>query len=316
MTPVGFPVGSNDTSGLASPNTGSRPNSPTTLKSKVGKEDSDTGRRAAKRSYITRAQLREIENRLSQRDRNIVGDVARLQLMSGQQVRRLHYEDSARGRRLARRALAQLVEFQLLARLDRRIGGVRSGSDGFVYGLGVAGQRLMHPDRRRYRAPWTPAPAYLAHALAVTELGVELEERTQLGKPLLTKFAVEPSCWRRFNGPGGRALVLKPDAYVICVFGAYEDRHFIEVDRSTEALPRIIEKGRLYGRYWQSGREQDAAGIYPQVLWVAPDEHRQAQIVEALGRLDPDYWQLFAVTTNDQAAEVIAGGISSWGSDQ
>jgi Replication-relaxation len=308
MSSHALPVGSGRDAGLANPTNGSRSNSPTTLRgdSEVGR---GVGRTAAKRSYVTRARLREIEGRLSQRDHHILKDVARLQLTSGGQLRRLHYEDSASGHRLVRHDLVRLVAWQLLARLDRRIGGVRSGSEGFVYGLAVAGQRLLHPDRRRYRAPWTPEPSYLAHAIQVSELAVQLTERTRTSGFELELFDAEPAAWRSFNGAGGQRLVLKPDAYVECLTGQYEDRYFVEVDRGTESLTRIAEKGRAYGRHWQSGHEQDAHGIYPQVLWIAPDEKRRDQIIEALSRLQPEHWRLFRATTDQQAAAAIAGGI-------
>jgi len=230
--------------------------------------------------------------------------------MSAQQLRRLHYDDSASGRRLARQDLAQLVEWRVLARLGRRVGGVRSGSEGFVYGLDVAGQRLVYADRRRYRTPWTPEPAFLAHALAVTELAVQLQERSRVHPLERLSFDAEPTSWRRFNGPGGQRLTLKPDAYVVCVSAEFEDRYFVEIDRGTESLNRILDKGRLYGRHWQSGREQTAHGVYPQVLWIVPDLRRRDQIVGALGALDPKHWRLFQVTTNQAAAQRILDGVA------
>ncbi len=45
--------------------------------------------------------------------------------------------------RIARRVLARLTELGVLARLERRIGGLRAGSSGYVYYLGPAGQRLV-----------------------------------------------------------------------------------------------------------------------------------------------------------------------------
>jgi len=167
----------------------------------------------------------------------------------------------------------------------------------------------VHPDRRRYRAPWTPEPAYLAHAIQVSELAVQLRELSGTSSFELVLFDAEPAAWRTFNGPGGQRLILKPDAYLVGITGDYEDRYFIEVDRATESLTRIAEKGRAYGRHWQSGHEQDAHGIYPQVLWIAPDGRRRDQIIEALSRLQPEHWRLFRATTDQQAAAAIAGGI-------
>ncbi|MGH2604537.1 MAG: replication-relaxation family protein, partial [Dehalococcoidia bacterium] len=83
------------------------------------------------------------------------------------------------------------------------------------------------------------------------------------------------------------------------------------IDCGTESLPRITDKAKTYLDYWQSGREQETDGVYPRVLWVAPDEARLCQLVEALSRFEPEHWRLFATTTSDRAADYIAGGSAS-----
>src|SRR5262249_19171458 len=159
------------------------------------------------------------------------------------------------------------------------------------------------PGGARYREPWTPGGGYLKHALAVSEIYVEL--MTDKSEWKLLDFAAEPACWRYFNGLGGQRLVLKPDALILGSSADYEDRYFVEVDRATEPLTRILQKARLYVSYWQSGREQAAEGIFPQVLWITPTERRAQQITDALGTLDADAWQLFAVTTTELASRFI-----------
>ena len=66
--------------------------------------------------------------------------------------------------------------------------------------------------------------------------------------------------------------MLKPDAFAVIHIGDFEDRYFIEADCDTEPGPRITEKARAYIRYWQTGREDEAHGIFPYVLWVAVTE--------------------------------------------
>src|SRR5262249_53911462 len=157
---------------------------------------------------------------------------------------------------------------------DRRVGGVRSGSEGFVYRTDVIGQRLLRPESdRRRRTPWTPQPRFLAHALAVSELYVQLDESEAPWK--LLRFDAEPRCWRQFVGVGGRPQVLKPDAFLAGTDQTYDDHYFVEIDRSTESLPRIVEKAREYVSYWESGREQVRDGVFPLVLWIAPTERRR-----------------------------------------
>jgi hypothetical protein len=263
----------------------------------------------ARRSYVTANRVRRTSQRLSERDWLIVHDVARLRVASGAQLRRMHYGAGESAQRLARRELAGLVEDRVLARLARRIGGVRSGSDGYVYSLDAVGQRLVDPGRRRYREPWTPSDSHLAHALSVSELFMQL--RIQDGDWQLEDFTTEPRCWRSFSGPGGRPCLLKPDAFAVGATGEYEDRWFIEVDRATEALTRITDKSKLYISYWQSGREQSTAGIFPRVVWIAPDELRREQLVDTLGNLPADSWQLFQVTTTTDAAALITARTDS-----
>jgi hypothetical protein len=261
-----------------------------------------------RRVYVTQGRLQAIAKLLSDRQWAILEDVIRLNIVSGDQLRRLHYEHSEAGRRLLRKDLAQLIEWQVLARLSRTIGGERAGSSGHVYRLGVSGKRLRYPDRRRYRQPWTPLPSHLLHALAVSDLFVRLHERDRTDGWSLVHFDAEPACWRRYSGPGGANLILKPDAFTLTENDEYEDRAFIEIDRATEALPRITEKAKAYVRYWQSGREQEASGLFPRVLWVVPDQARLAQLVDRLILLPAEHWQLFAVATSATAAEQIMTG--------
>jgi len=261
--------------------------------------------RPTKRPYVTKAKAAAIATALGPRERVLLADVARLGVASADQLRRLHYDATEAGRRLARIDLAGLCETQVLARLERTVGGVRAGSKGHCYTVGVAGQRIVWPDRRRYREPWTPNPAYLRHALGVSELYVQL--RTKMADRLLT-YDTEPACWRSYSGPGGAPATLKPDAFTVLDLGRFEDRYFCEIDNATESGTRIVEKARAYIRYWQSGREIAASGIFPQVLWVTTTEARRDLMVGALARLPAEHWQLFAVVTAAEAEERMARG--------
>lgn len=306
MSPQRFPVGSSEPARFANPGHGSDADSPPTSNRKSG-----LNTRGAARRYITKQAVRDTAGRLSERDHQLLLTVAHLHLVAGQQLRRLYYSDSEAGRRLARLDLARLVKWRVLARLSRRIGGERAGSEGYVYALDVIGQRIVHPGPRRYRAPRTAGLPFVAHVVAVSELYVELWQQSRRQDFVLLRFDAEPACWRQFHGPGGRRLVLKPDAFVISASGDYEDRHFVEVDRGTESLPRITGKAKIYLDYWQSGREQETDGVYPRVLWIAPDEERRSQLVEALSGVQPKHWRLFATSTSDRAADCIAGGSAS-----
>jgi hypothetical protein len=261
-----------------------------------------------KRTYITAARLTALQRDLRPTDWALLQDTARLNLASGDQLRRLHYQDNATGQRMARLDLRHLVDRDLLTRIGRQVGGRRAGSKGYVYGLSVAGKRLVGPKTDRPREPWTPTSNSLRHVLAVSELYVQLREMEDHSRFTLERFDAEPRCWRTFSGPGGSRSTLKPDAYALTVTTDYIDSWFIELDRATESVSRIKDKAKAYGRYWQSGREQEREGVFPAVLFVVPDNNRQVQLVNALTRQPADQWRLFRVVTADAAAQAIVEG--------
>ena len=268
----------------------------------------DEGPQPSRRGYVTRAQVQSIESQLNARQRVILDDIGRLGVASGHQLEQLHYQSNESARRLARIELSRLVNWQVLQRLSRQIGGVRSGSKGFVYALGVAGQRLLWPNKARYRAPWTPRPSYLRHALTVSDLYVTLRglERSEVLN--LATYDVEPQCWRNFIGPGGGSVVLKPDAFATLHIENFEDRYFIEVDLATEDGPRILTKARTYIRYWQSGKEQESSGVFPYVAWLTTTEDRRVFLTDTLAKLPAEHWQLFIVSTIDELTQSLSNG--------
>jgi hypothetical protein len=258
--------------------------------------------------YITAARVAAIRAEIRPIEWSILNDVARLNIASGNQLQRLHYQDSESGRRVARLDLNRLTESELITRLGRQVGGRRAGSKGFCYSLGVAGQRLIRQQLNRPREAWAPSSSILAHALAVSEMYVQLREIEDGGMVTLEQFTTEPRCWRTYYGPGGSRLILKPDAYIVTGIDDYLDSWFIEVDRATESMTRIREKAKAYYRHWQSGREQSSEGVYPTVLFVVPDEKRRTQIIETLANLAAEQWQLFQVVTADTAVGAMASG--------
>jgi hypothetical protein len=117
----------------------------------------------------------------------------------------------------------------------------------------------------------------------------------------------EPRSWRTFAGLGGR-LVLRPDAFVVLGVGEYELRWFVEVDRSSESLPVIVRKCRLYADYYQSGKEQAAhGGVFPRVCWIVPDERRAEHVRTAIARDRHLPEGLFVVTPAATALDVLQG---------
>src|SRR5271154_3091353 len=104
--------------------------------------------------------------------------------------------------RSSRRVLARLTVLRVLARLQRRIGGRRAGSAGYVYYLGPVGQRLVAYwqgqglTRGRFRPE--PGGRYVRHRLAVSELYVPTRVAAKAGTLDVLRFDVEPDCWRSY----------------------------------------------------------------------------------------------------------------------
>jgi Replication-relaxation len=241
-----------------------------------------TGRR------ITAAAVARLADELSARERAVIATLDRVRVASTGQLQRLHFTDGTTRAnvRQAQRCLRQLVERRVLAELDRKVGGVGGGSAQSVFALDVAGQRLSPSATgpaggRRYRRPWTPH-LHLSHALDVSELYVRLREWEHAEGGELLSFDAEPACWRRFTGLGGARTWLKPDAFIHAARGEFEHFSFAEVDRATASQPAVARKLVAYARYLRVERETARYGVFPRVLWLAPDEARRDALAEVI----------------------------------
>lgn len=265
--------------------------------------------------YLTAARLRELQTQLTQRDEAVLRAVLALRFVRGDQLTRMCFADAesdpvADGR-TARRALLRLVRLGALERLPRAVGGVRAGSAGFVYHLGVGGQRLAagrgwQPERRRRRS-FVPGTLFVRHALMVSELHVRLVEGDRSRRFELLELAAEPSCWRNYDGGGGERATLKPDSYARLGLGAFEDSYFIEVDRGTEGTLVLERQCRRYLTYHDSGHEQASRQVFPRTLWLASSEPRALAIAACVRRLPANARELFAVAGFDDAIAVMTG---------
>lgn len=266
------------------------------------------------RTHVTEARVAELAARLTPTEQAVIETLDRTRLATATQLERLHFvgvgAPQTRSRR-ARRTLARLVSLRVLARLDRRIGGVRAGSAGFVYALDTAGQRLASAcgpaGGARLRRPWTPGAPFVAHTLAVTELYVRLRFHERTSDLQLLAFDAEPLCWRGFTGLGGSRSWLKPDAFVRVALGDYEHFAFVEVDRSTQSAPALARKLAVYRRYAASGREQHRCGLFPQVVVLTPTEQRKSVVVDVCATQPPDSWPLWRVARYDRAIPALTG---------
>jgi hypothetical protein len=258
------------------------------------------------------AALEQVVAALSDRDRAILLDLARVRVLSGDYLSRLHFHDQAPGsrERARRRVLARLVELRLAATLERRaIGGVRAGSAAHIYSLGIAGQRAlplldadMYADQLsgRPRTPWTPGSMFLAHTLGVAQLYVLLREYERAHELTLAHFTAEPASWH----PDATGGVIKPDAYVRIQRGDVEDAWWVEVDRATESIPTLTRKLLAYVEFARRG-QLGPDGVTPRVLVTVPHDHRLAAVHDLVSRLPAPATELILPTLHDQAVPTM-----------
>lgn len=249
---------------------------------------------------------------LSARDQAIVADVARVRVLSGRQVERLHFADlvGRHGDRTRRRVLERLVSLGLLASLERRIGGVHSGSAGLVYCLAPGGQRWRALDteayqQQRFRAPGTPTERFMIHNLVISELYVGLREAERAGQLSLVDFNAEPACWWRDN----EGEWVKPDAYVVVASGDVEDSWAIEVDQSTESLPTLRRKLKVYLDLVANEERGPGGGLLPRVLVSVRDERRLAAVRELVRSLPEPAERLFVLAIHSGVVEAMVNAL-------
>jgi hypothetical protein len=254
--------------------------------------------------YVTTAVARDLSAQLTERDFAVLRRILELRFVSGSQLARLHFAgDDARA---ARRALLRLTRLDVLERLPRQVGGVRAGSAGFIYRLGLAGQRLALergwlPERRRRRSR-VPGTLFLRHALQVAELHTLLTEADRSRRLELLELTAEPACHRRY----GQRAILKPDSYVRLGSGDYEFVYFIEVDLGSEGSQALTRQLKAYVTYYASGREQTERDVFPKVLWLVPDEQRLTAIEGCISDLPISSRELFQVELFAEAIRVVS----------
>jgi Replication-relaxation len=259
--------------------------------------------------YLTADRLHQISCEMDERDRAVLGFTHESRYVTGAQLLRgfwLTRDPDANAARAGRRALKRLADWRVLERLPRRIGGRRTGSDGFVYHVGRAGTRLLAANGIHGPRVEAPGALHLLHTLQTTELALRLREANTAGTLELIEVQQEPRCWRHFVGIGGARRILKPDLFVRVGAGDLEDRWMIEIDLSSESGRTIAKKAHRYTEHYRSGREQHEHGTYPRVLWLPPDEHRSDQLREVLERQPAETKRLFSVRIFEDAINFLA----------
>jgi len=246
---------------------------------------------------------------LTDRDWAILHSLEQLHFLTTRQVERLHYPPgmftTLSAARSSRRDLGGLHRRQLIRHLERRIGGLRAGSASFVWTLDEVGARLLdHSTRRRAQEP---SRLHLDHVLAVSELVVRLHEHARPKTIELLEIQTEPGCWRTVPAAHGGRLTLKPDLRLTLGVDEAELHWFVEIDRGSEHRPVLTRKCTAYLLAWRSGREQRERGVFPRVVWVAPDAARVAVIRSVVSKLAGAPAGMFVTVTEAEALPFLVG---------
>lgn len=256
--------------------------------------------------------LSVLARRLSERDFEVLRLVAEHRFLTTHQIQHfcfIDHQSAASASRTTRRVLARLQRDGLLRALDRRVGGVRAGSDATIWQLAPAGLRLVHGDGKRRRAE-QPSDRFLTHQLAVADVHVLLRQHERIEPIEEIAVEVEPASWRKYQGPGGELRWLQPDLYAEISTADFTDLYFIEVDLGTESIPTLVKKCQQYEEYRRAGVEQTKRGTFPLVLWLFANHGRVAKLQAAIERSRSLTTAMCRFATPETLTQVLAGGIS------
>jgi hypothetical protein len=254
---------------------------------------------------VSRVRLERLSTELTGRDWAIVEMLGRVHLATGSQIGRVHWPDaSPAAERAARRTLKRLTDWRVLARLERRMGGLGRGSVSWTYALDVAGQRLAGR-LDGARRPHLPRPSMWAHAVTVSEVYTRLSEALRQSPAFLGAWQGEPQSWRRYAGQYGEPQIIKPDAAVRIDGQDYADLFFLEIDTGSQSRTVVARKLAAYRAYAATGAEQAAEGVFPKVMLLTTTAERHAVLVDVLGGQPPESWPLFAAGTVDDTGRLL-----------
>ncbi|HEM3914923.1 TPA: replication-relaxation family protein [Streptococcus suis] len=258
-------------------------------------------------------------NQLTANDIAILHFLNRARFATTRQLARLFYSDSPSPETAIRRAnftTQRLKKEGLISHLDRRIGGARKGSASYVWQITFQGLKVLKGKDStvalRYKNRYEPTQHHVEHTLAITEIFVETIEVARSSSTIsLEDFSFEPTSWRDYQKLSSVGLTLKPDAYLELLNGEYEDHYFLEIDRHTESLARVVNTCKKYIEYYRSGIEQRQKEVFPYVLWIVPDDKRKTAISKAIQNELYNFWELFTVITLDEYQSYIKGGLEN-----
>ena len=268
--------------------------------------------RTPRRRGPGRAGLAGLADELRGRDAAVLELLALHRYLTTTQLQELifteHQSDES-AERTCRRVLARLERLDIIERPARRVGGLLAGSAPSVWRMTPTGIRLrgLLDGRGAVGRVRDTGDRFIAHHVAVADIHLRLVRAQRLGKLTLHALGVEPGTWRRYQ-VGGKARVLKPDLFAVLSTAADQEHdrlYWVEVDLASESLPTVIAESRQYLEFRSTGQIQRDEGVFPWVVWVAPDELRASRIAEALKAARSIDRTLFKVTTPEHFIDVV-----------
>jgi hypothetical protein len=243
---------------------------------------------------------------LSRCDWAIVRTVERVGLATGQQLEHLHFHALPDGRpdTPCQRTLQRLVDLGVLATSDPSVSNYGDGDLAApTYSLGSTGPLLIgvHADSQTQASKsQRPGEPRTTHALAVTQLFVDLVEHDRMGDLRLEAFRTGPvSHW-----PDGSGQMLEPDAFIRVARDGATDFWWLEVDREQNSTASMLAKARAYLDF-RKREERGPDGVMPRVLIGALTKARAGALQFMLGGLPEGARQMFFVTYIPDAVDVI-----------
>jgi hypothetical protein len=203
--------------------------------------------------------------------------------------------------------LRRLTDLRLLKPLERRVGGVRAGSDGYVLTLTLAGQRLVGEGRPMERRP--PSERFVKHTLASADIYMRLQLVERAERCSLMTLAVEGAARQRFASLSGQQE-LAPDLFVHLRTGQDELAWWIEVDLATEHVGTLVTKAERYLAAYRSGLAI-GGDLFPRVLWLVPSDRRRAEVRSALDKVRRPVTGLFVIARFEEFEPVVLGETES-----
>ncbi len=227
---------------------------------------------------VSDAQIAALGGRLTGRDRQIALDCYEHQVLTTEQLRRLHFPSY----RATMYRLEALYAMRVLDRF-RPFWKYGKGSTPYHWTLDEAGAHIIAAEQRinRQKLRWRHATALgiassstLPHRVEVNEFFTRLAHDATSQGGTLSEWYGERTTHTMLDG------IAKPDSYgVLTLHGRAPIHILLELDRGTETIDRLREKGERYTRAIPRGALRHS---HPLVLLAVPSLARAESAAAAL----------------------------------